>query len=306
MRGVVSAGMVSALEALGLGCAFDAVYGSSAGALNAAYFVAGQAALGTTIYYEDINNRRFIDFGRAFGRRPILNLDFLIDEVVLRRKRLDTARVLSSRSVLSVLATDVSTAAAHRLDKFEDEGALVAAMRASATMPILAGGPSAFGARRYFDASLSEPIPLPTAEADGHSHILVLLTRPSHAKRSLSLIDRVLVVPRLHRYSPELAGKFVGRGEPYRTLLDHINAGAGPSGRAAVVGIRPGGAEISHLERRRDRLEGGAERGYRAVMDAFGEAPATESAPESKPSALPDAIAAVPLSAAGTPRRYRR
>ena len=61
MRGVVSAGMVSALEELGLTHAFDAVYGSSAGAINAAYFLAGQARLGTTIYYEDINNARFID-----------------------------------------------------------------------------------------------------------------------------------------------------------------------------------------------------------------------------------------------------
>src|SRR5579871_2481947 len=55
MRGVVSAGMVSALEELGLVTAFDAVYGSSAGAINAAYFLAGQARLGTTIYFEDIN-----------------------------------------------------------------------------------------------------------------------------------------------------------------------------------------------------------------------------------------------------------
>jgi predicted acylesterase/phospholipase RssA len=50
MRGVVSAGMVSALEELGLGEAFDAVYGSSAGAINTAYFLAGQAAFGTAIY----------------------------------------------------------------------------------------------------------------------------------------------------------------------------------------------------------------------------------------------------------------
>ena len=70
MRGVVSAGMVSALEELGLVDTFDAVYGSSAGAINAAYFLAGQAAFGTTIYVEDINNRRFISLARMLtGRR---------------------------------------------------------------------------------------------------------------------------------------------------------------------------------------------------------------------------------------------
>jgi predicted acylesterase/phospholipase RssA len=49
MRGVVSAGMVAALEQLGLTHAFDAVYGSSAGAINGAYFLTGQANLGATI-----------------------------------------------------------------------------------------------------------------------------------------------------------------------------------------------------------------------------------------------------------------
>ena len=62
MRGVISAGMVVALEQLGCSRCFDAVYGSSAGAINGAFFVAGQAGLGTTIYYENINHREFIDF----------------------------------------------------------------------------------------------------------------------------------------------------------------------------------------------------------------------------------------------------
>src|SRR5437762_13550 len=56
MRGVVSAGMVTALEYLQLLNVFDSVYGSSAGAFNGAFFVANQAAYGTTIYYENINN----------------------------------------------------------------------------------------------------------------------------------------------------------------------------------------------------------------------------------------------------------
>jgi hypothetical protein len=74
MRGVVSAGMVSALEDLGLVHAFDAVYGSSAGAINAAYFLAGQAGFGTAIYSEDINNHQFISMRRAIGGRPIVDL----------------------------------------------------------------------------------------------------------------------------------------------------------------------------------------------------------------------------------------
>ena len=115
MRGVVSAGMVWALEDLGYTHAFDAVYGSSAGAINSAYFLAGQAAVGTTIYYEDINNRSFINLSRPLRGRPIVNLGFLLDDVARNRKRLDVDRVLQSRTPLSVLATDIHTTAIGRV-----------------------------------------------------------------------------------------------------------------------------------------------------------------------------------------------
>ena len=101
MRGVVSAGMVSALEELGLGQAFDAVYGSSAGAINAAYFLAGQARMGTTIYFENLNNHRFISLARPLTGRPIVDLNFLLNDIAIRTKPLDAARVLSSLSLIS-------------------------------------------------------------------------------------------------------------------------------------------------------------------------------------------------------------
>jgi predicted patatin/cPLA2 family phospholipase len=270
MRGVVSAGMVSALESLGMTAAFDGVYGSSAGAINAAYFLAGQAALGTTIYYEDINNARFISLRRSFGRRPILDLGFLLDEVAIRRKPLDTARVLSSATPFTVVATSVDRAASVPLRGFHSATALFGALRASATMPIVAGVPWEVDGQRYFDASLTEPIPVPTAEADGHTHVLVLLTRPGESPRKVSTFDRVVVLPRLRRLSPALAGRYLDRGAPYAALLAHIAAGTGPAGQATVVGLRPAPPVVAKLERNAVRLRAGAERGAAAVLAAFG------------------------------------
>ena len=270
MRGVVSAGMVSALEHLGMTHAFDAVYGSSAGALNAAYFLAGQAAVGTTIYYEDINNRRFIDMRRTMVGRPIVNLGFLIDEIAVTRKPLAIDRVLGCGSPLTVLATDVTTCAAVALRHFTCARDLLTAMRAGATMPIVAGAPVPYLESRYFDASLTEPIPVPTAEADGHTHVLVLLTRPSEALRQTTAFDRWFVLPRLRRISPQLATHYVDRGRPYTALLEHIAAGTGPLGRAQVVGIRPDPPVVSKLECDATRLRQAASRGFDAVIRAFG------------------------------------
>jgi predicted patatin/cPLA2 family phospholipase len=269
MRGVVSAGMVSALESLGLTDGFDGVYGSSAGAINAAYFLAGQASVGTTIYSEDINNHHFIDLRRPMRGRPIVDLGFLIDDVAERRKPLDYARVLAARAPLTVIATDVATGDRAALGPFATAAELRAALRASATMPIFAGRPAVFHGREYYDAGLSEPIPVPTAEAAGHTHVLALLTRPDATPRRTSLFDRWYILPRLRRISPRLAALYRDRGRPYQALLTQIASGHGPAGRALVLGVQPGAPAVQILECDRGRLVRAAERGYRAVMSAF-------------------------------------
>lgn len=271
MRGVISAGMVWALEDLGYLPAFDAVYGSSAGAINAAYFLAGQAGLGTSIYFEDINTATFISLARALTSRPILNLSFLLDDVARHRKALAVDRVLASQAPLTVLATSVESRTAEPLGPFVDAADLFGALRAGATMPIVAGGPTRHRGREYLDASLSEPIPLLTAERRQHTHVLVLLTRSAAMRARPSALDRYFVGPRLRRLSPDLARQYLGRAAPYSALIQAIDAGRGPLGQADVVGLRAPGLTISRLERRADVLRNGAREGYEAVVRWLGD-----------------------------------
>lgn len=279
MRGVISAGMVSALEALGYVGAFDAVYGASAGAINAAYFLAGQARLGTTIYHEDINNRHFIDLSRALRRRPIVDLEFLLDDVARRRKRLDVDRLLGGATPLHVLATDVTRESVCAFHDFADADRLFGALRAGATMPVVAGDPYPYADRLLLDASLSEPIPVATAERHGHTHVLALLTRGGRMRPKVSAFDRYFVAPRLRRVSPQLAANYLTRARPYADVVRAIDAGTGPGGRAQVVAIRAGDYHVSKLERRRDVLVEGARRGYEAVMAVVGAARDESGAP---------------------------
>ena len=231
MRGVVSAGMVSALEALGLTHAFDAVYGSSAGAINAAYFLAGQARLGTTIYYEDINNRAFIDPRRALLGRPDVNLAFLLDDVAVRRKRLGRRRVARAprrRSRCSRPTSDAHAAVALR--DFRDDRTTIARLRAGATMPVVAGRlsirrPPVSG--RVDDRADSGA----DREADGPTHVLALLdAHRRHATRP-SAFDRYFVVPRLRRFSPELASSLPQSRRAVRRAGSGHRLGPGPLGR---------------------------------------------------------------------------
>ena len=103
MRGVFGAGVCCALEELGYTKAFDEVYGVSAGALNAAYFLSGQAAYGTTIYYQDINNRKFINLFRG---RKIVNIDFLMD-IICSKKPLNVKRLFGNPTLFNIIKTSL-------------------------------------------------------------------------------------------------------------------------------------------------------------------------------------------------------
>ena len=43
--------------------------------------------LGATIYHDDINHRAFIDLLRPLRGKPILDLDFLVDDVMGSKSR---------------------------------------------------------------------------------------------------------------------------------------------------------------------------------------------------------------------------
>src|SRR5215475_4572318 len=103
MRGVISCASLMALEELGLTEVFDEVYGASAGAVNAAYFLAGQAAYATTIYYQKINNTRFI---RRFWHRKVVDIDDLFETVIGRDRLLRVDRVLASQCRFFITIAD--------------------------------------------------------------------------------------------------------------------------------------------------------------------------------------------------------
>ncbi|PWR25036.1 patatin-like phospholipase family protein [Zavarzinia aquatilis] len=273
MRGVIAGGMVSALEHLGLTTAFDAVYGTSAGACAGAYLLAGQALPGTRIFYEDINNRRFISLPRLARGRPAMDVDFLVDHVMTAVKPLDTARLIAAAIPLTMMATRVADAAPVPLTGFRDHGEVMRALRATSRVPLLSGPPvpGPDGAL-LVDGALSAPVPVGIAEREGASHVLVLLTRPTARPApggGGALMRRLLV----RRLSPAIGAAFAARGERYAALARLLGAARLPGGAALSV-VTPGGpgAFVGRMEKRRLALIDGAAAGWRAVMAWAGQA----------------------------------
>jgi predicted patatin/cPLA2 family phospholipase len=115
MRGVISAGSLAALQEFGYGPhLFDAIFGSSAGSINGAYFAASQAPYGTSIYFEDLTGPDFINLRRLVTKRPALDLGYLLGEVSVTSKPLDTNNVCSIWRIMKYLTAKVNTPYAPR------------------------------------------------------------------------------------------------------------------------------------------------------------------------------------------------
>jgi predicted patatin/cPLA2 family phospholipase len=274
MRGVVSAGMVAALEQLGLRDSFDAVYGSSAGAISGAYFVAGQARYGTTIFYENINNNKFIDIKRLLGGKPAVSLEFLLDNVCMDQKPLAFRRVLMSDLPLYIIAASINSKRSEILTDFNDQTELFQALRASARIPFFAGPPVELRGDRFLDASLYESIPFRAARtAENVTDMVILLTRPAGDLRSApDWADRYILAPYLKRLDPELARHYLHRAELYEAEIKDITANANDAGLPRMLPVQiPAHAEkIKPFEMSRDKLVIAAMHGFRSIYTSMG------------------------------------
>jgi predicted patatin/cPLA2 family phospholipase len=265
MRGVVSAGMASALEQLGLRDAFDEVHGASAGAFNGAFFMAGQAAYMTSLYWRGFGDPRFVSLRRALrGAGPAFDMDYVVDGIWARGRPLRTDILVESATELHCTATDADTAALVDLANLRSTKEVRCALRASARLPWLAGQPVAFRGRRLLDATLAEAIPIQAALKTA-TDMLVLQTRPEGVEHSgLSGPVGLLTDRYLRTINPGLVALRRTRSARYDELSAWL-------GHPAICVIRPpaDATGISQLEHRNVALQVAGSEGLRAAWMAL-------------------------------------
>jgi predicted patatin/cPLA2 family phospholipase len=264
-RGVYSSGMAVAIEQLGLLPMFDAVYGSSAGALNAAWLLCGRAGSTMHAWWDPIIMRATIDPRRALRRRPVVDTRYLVHTVYTEIMPMGFQEILDSTVEFHPIATDALTGQAIDLHgQIRDQSSLQAALRASAAMPLLAGEPIEIDGRPFVDAGLSEAVPVRTALAQGATHIVALRTRRVDETASAPSRAARLVLSRwFARRAPGAAETWLRReairGEEERLLASH----------PATLQIRPpvGSARIGRTERRPHLLRAALDTGRQAALD---------------------------------------
>jgi predicted patatin/cPLA2 family phospholipase len=177
MRGTVSAGMALALHELGVVSAFDAVYGSSAGAITGAWLLSSTPE-GLRGWADPDYARTLIRWSALLRGRPVVDVRTLIEVIYQTEFPMDFDSVLASGVEYHPLGTDAETGESTDLRPLIDTPAeLRLALRASASLPFLAGPPVELRGRRFYDAGVAESIPFRTPLAQQATHVLVLRSR---------------------------------------------------------------------------------------------------------------------------------
>lgn len=282
MRGTVSGGMALALHELGLLPAFDAVYGASAGAISGAWLVSSRPE-GLRGWAEPSYAKALIRWSAMLRGRPVVDVHTLIEVVYQTQWPMDFGSVLASEAEYHPLATDAITGTSADLRPLiRDPADLRLALRASASLPFLAGPSVRLGGRRFYDAGLAESIPFRTPLDQGATHILVLrsrrvLTHPLDAAagpvngsqvprppRSIRLLARTT----LRRESPELRAALLTRGARTAADVAHI-AELSAAGRAFSIRPPAKTPPLSRLTTDGTLLAAAFEAGRGAVLAAF-------------------------------------
>lgn len=253
MAGAVSAGMCVALEFLGLVESFDAIYGSSAGALNASFTVARQARSRAALYLAAAE-KRLIDPGRALRGRPPFRLSEIVHSLLRSHPHDDS--VLHSRPPLRVTATRIEDKELDVLSEFASVAEVRQAVWASCAIPVLAGDIVDFRGTSYVDGGLIESIPYGVALREGATHVLVLRSRSADYRfRDYPAAVHPLV-RRLLRDTPTIAELIRDRPLRYNAQASALQSASDSQLAGRLCQIAPPGdaRRTSQVEARPRRL----------------------------------------------------
>jgi predicted patatin/cPLA2 family phospholipase len=273
MRGVVSVAMAAALEELGYYEAFDSVHGASAGACNGAYFATRQAGIGTTVYYEDVNNKRFIDLMRWVRGRPIMDTDFLINKILRKRKPLDVGALINAPGLMHVVLTDIESLKSESISMFRDADDFFSVLKASICLPLVAGYHVKTRGRRYFDGGVLQRLAIQSAIDEGATHVIVLMTRPEDQlikppPRKLPSLDGLVLGL---AYGPKVATIFEQRREIINDTIAKARSGfLEPGVRICSIARAAGATNVGRFTTNEAMLRAAADEGRAAILRAVG------------------------------------
>jgi predicted patatin/cPLA2 family phospholipase len=188
MRGAFAAGVATGLAEAGLPFdAFDAYFGSSAGALNLMYWISGIPRVGTRVYIDDLTSGvepRFFRFrtfrellSRLMRAETVMNLH-AVEHALTVLRPIDREAVAKCAAPVWFPITRADDLVTEIRDaRTLPSGDLLPTLLAAASVPVLADVYDlAHG--RFIDGACGAPLPVSEALEKGCTDLVVLLNLP--------------------------------------------------------------------------------------------------------------------------------
>ena len=229
VRAAFAAGVLDAL--LEEDEAFDLVAGTSAGALLAAAYLAGQKGRSLRVL-------RHPDCRAAFGRitdflrgGDLVDLE-LLHEAADRLEPLDAEAMLAHPARFLLTVTDVASGVGHVIQPSAAE--LTDALKATSALPIAVRSPIAVRGMTCLDGGIAIPLPVQEVLDLGATELVVVRTRQATYRNSGR--SGRLAAPWFERKQPALAEALRRRGDVYNAMADLLEH---PPEGITVQQIRP-------------------------------------------------------------------
>ncbi len=247
MRGAVSSGMLLALEQLGMRDCFDAVVGTSAGAIAGAFFAIGQGTKGSVLYYRVLNSDRFVDRRRLLRKGIVLDIDYLVGEA-MDEHGFDWDALVESDVPVWATVSPAEPGQAPRLHRLDGDAAECRAiLAASASLPVVSGPNRLVDGVACVDGGLLEPVPWVSAVGLGATHVLVARSRDfirTGEPELPNILERAAVPRVVRRINGEHVAELVNRS-PERFWMNTESLRAVIDGEADPIGPRQAPVEIA-------------------------------------------------------------
>ncbi|HHX03990.1 MAG TPA: patatin family protein [Tissierellia bacterium] len=260
LRGVYTAGVLDVLMENQI--SFDAVYGVSAGALNALNFLSGQPGRSARIAFEYVNDPRYMSDKNLQETGDYFGFSFLMGELSDKLIPFDMHALENNPATFYAVVTELETGNAVFLEKSDTD--ILAAAVASSSLPLISLPKSIQGVK-YMDGGLACPIPFERALDDGAKKMLVVTTREKEFRKYEKPSLQFEKEQEHYREYPEFAALLKRTPEIYNRQLDALDA-LEKSGRVFVISPR-GPVNIEPQERDVSKLKALYQEGRRDAQE---------------------------------------
>ena len=222
MRGAYTLGVMDALYShFGLK-RVDCVTGSSAGTGTLAYYVAGQFYPGYYIWTRHVPNPRLISLRNIAKNRPILDIDYVIDEIFRKKIPLSIKKLRKSKMKFIIPLTNIETQKAEYFTNKTSHN-VFEVLRAAMAVPFLYNKHIEINGQKYYDGSFSDPIPINIPEIKNSRKIVILTSNPKDHDALNLKMEKFLAFLLGWKLSKGIRKSLENRHRLHKEMLDKLN-----------------------------------------------------------------------------------